>query len=524
MPSPPRTRRFAARRGLTGAAAVLAVAGCCASAAAGPGKALAVHQAGRPAATHHDAAAPVAHRTTSEAPPVGPGAPRAHHDQQASTFPHVAVAAAPTPDGRGFWTAWADGTVTTSGSAASYGDMAGRALNGPLAGIAPTVSGKGYWLLGSDGGVFSFGDARFDGSTGGMHMNAAALQMTANASDGGYYFVAGDGGIFSFGGAPFFGSTGGMRLTRPVVGMAATRDGGGYWLVAADGGIFAFGDAGFHGSTGGMALNQPIVAMAPTATGKGYWMVAADGGIFAFGDAGFHGSAVGHTGGSRVVGIVATGDGGGYWIVLSDGAVLNYGDAPAVASPAPPSTGATGGSSSDYTFEVTNAAGAPARWNSCEVIHYSVVTPGAPAGWGPDVDSAIRQLSAATGLSFVEDGVYASNAQVPASTKITISWAAALNGGDEVGLTTYYYINDSRYAPQMTAATVQLLDRLTAGIGSGGELPVLLHELGHAVGLGHTPTAEVMNPVDQGFSAYRAGDLAGLSQLGASAGCAGFYS
>jgi hypothetical protein len=152
-----------------------------------------------------------------------------------------------------------------------------------------------------------------------------------------------------------------------------------------------------------------------------------------------------------------------------------------------------------------------------------VVAAGAPAAWSSDIGSAINQVSAATGLSFVRDGAYNSSTQVPSSSKLTISYASGLTGGDSVGLTTYYYINDPRYVPQITSANVQILSRMASGGGTGGELPVLLHELGHAVGLGHTSGSEVMNPIDQGLSGYQGGDLTGLARLGASAGCGGFY-
>jgi hypothetical protein len=199
-----------------------------------------------------------------------------------------AIAAAPLPDGKGFWTVTSAGVVSAYGAAASLGDLAGRTLNAPVVGIAATPDGNGYWLVASDGGIFSFGDATFHGSTGNLHLN------------------------------------------QPIVGMAA--DGaGGYWLVASDGGIFTFGDATFHGSTGNLHLNQPIVGMAATPTGNGYWLVAADGGIFTFGDATYDGSAAGMLGSGRAVGVVATA--GGYWITTFGGGVMSFGDAAVLQSP-----------------------------------------------------------------------------------------------------------------------------------------------------------------------------------------------
>jgi hypothetical protein len=306
--------------------------------------------------------------------------------------------------------------------------------------------------------------------------------------------------------------------------MASNPSGTGYWLVASDGGIFGFGHVGFYGSTGNVRLDQPVVGMAPTASGRGYWLVAADGGVFDFGDATFHGSGVGMTGASRVVGLVPTSNDDGYWIVLSNGSVLNFGDAAPMAGAVPPPAPPVATASSGYTLELTNSAGTPIRWNSCEVVPYAVVSAGAPAGWASDVANAVAQVSSATGLSFQDDGDYPSLGQVPASAKVTISWSSTIVGGDAIGLTTFFYILDPRYTPQITAAHIQLLTALVGGGGPDGELPVLLHELGHAVGLGHYPARDVMNPVDQGYSTYQPGDLAGLARVGAAQGCAGFYS
>lgn len=415
--------------------------------------------------------------------------------------------------------AWSNGAVTTEGDAIWLGDVAAVHLNGPIIGIAPTPSGLGYWLLGRDGGVFSFGDAGFYGSTGGIRLNAPALQMISTGNGHGYDFVAGDGGIFTFGNAVFYGSTGAIRLNQPVVGMASTPQGDGYWLVARDGGIFTFGAAGFHGSTGAMRLAAPVVSMARTHDGNGYWLLGQDGGVFTFGDAPFFGAAVGRTGGSPAIAIVATGDGGGYWVVTANGLVVPMGDASFSSGPIAAAVPAD----NNFAFEVTNPSGAAARWNPCEAVHYSVVYPGAPAGWQNDVSNDISQVGQATGLSFVNDGTYSSASAVPASSKIVISWVSGLSGGDTIGLTTYSYYNSAPYTPQIVSAQVELLSSLRGGGGMSGEQPVLLHELGHAVGLAHVNAGEVMNPVDQGFSTYQAGDLNGMQRLGSAGGCSGFY-
>lgn len=176
----------------------------------------------------------------------------------------------------------------------------------------------------------------------------------------------------------------------------------------------------------------------------------------------------------------------------------------------------------NYAFEVQNSAGIPARWNPCEAVRYVVDPYGAPAGWQNDISNDMSQVSQATGLSLVNGGT---TGTVPSGFNgIVISWTSQLSGGDTVGLTTYSYYNSPGFTPQIVGANIQLLSSLSGGGGMNGEQPVLLHELGHALGLAHVNAQEVMNPVDQGYSSYHAGDLNGLAQLGASKGCAGFYS
>ncbi|HEY2428612.1 MAG TPA: matrixin family metalloprotease [Acidimicrobiales bacterium] len=446
-------------------------------------------------------------------------------------------------------------------------------------GAAGTHSGVGYWLFAADGGIFTFGDAAFHGSTGAMRLNQPIVGMTPTSDGGGYWLVARDGGIFTFGDAAFHGSTGGMRLNQPIVGMASTPDGGGYWLVAADGGIFSFGDAAFHGSTGAIRLNQPIVAMASTPSGHGYWMLAADGGLFNFGDAAFSGAAAGRPAAAAVA-IVPTSSGHGYWIVAGDGEAFQYGDAAAVGSGAgavsapvvgaavqpgglrvisadgsnlsltPGSAGAavasarpSAGNPGSFTYLVTNDDGSPVRYNSCQAIHYVTNMDGAPAGASGLVAGALARITAATGITFVNDG---STTEVPSAERsayqparygqrwapVLIAWSNPavsdlLPGGDTIGEGGSSWVQAGS-GPKVYVTGEAVLDSAnTAGLpatfGSGatvGEL--LLHELGHVVGMGHTQDPnQVMYPVLLPLSSasYGAGDLGGLAHLGTQGGC-----
>ena len=183
--------------------------------------------------------------------------------------------------------------------------------------------------------------------------------------------------------------------------------------------------------------------------------------------------------------------------------------------------------------------GRPARWDPCVPIHY-VVQPGwIPDAGRADLAEAVSRLSAASGLQFVDDG---DTAEMPSTTREAYQperygerWAPLLIGWVPQGATdlgigagaqglSLSVAVPARGGPSLVTGQVVLdaSNRLAAGFGPGttdGE--VLLHELAHAVGLGHVLDAtQVMYPqTTNGESQFGAGDRAGLAAVGAPAGC-----
>lgn len=178
------------------------------------------------------------------------------------------------------------------------------------------------------------------------------------------------------------------------------------------------------------------------------------------------------------------------------------------------------------------------RWNPCATIPVYLHRGDAPASVGRMVRQALDQARAATGLTFSLEG---STRTVPFSR----SWNRRVpTDGLYVGFST------KRDVPALKGAVAGLggpgiLERNSAGqgvIASGGAVidtdewgrlrpgfirglsrgSLLLHELGHAIGLEHASAkGEVMFPYLNRRSpgTYAPGDLAGLERLGADHGC-----
>ncbi len=237
----------------------------------------------------------------------------------------VVVASARTPSERGYWLAFADGTVVAFGDARNRGSVVARAMRAPIVAMAATATGSGYSVIDARGRIFTFGDAHSYGSTAAIHLVAPIVAMALTPSAKGYWFVAADGGVFAFGDARYYGSTFGARLSAPIVAIAASPDGRGYWLAGRDGGVFTFGSAVGHGSAWGKLGGAYLTALTPTA--NGYFATSSAGRVIGFGDAGSVGDAAGLGASGGIRSMISSATGRGYLLVSGRGAVLPYGDA-----------------------------------------------------------------------------------------------------------------------------------------------------------------------------------------------------
>jgi hypothetical protein len=185
------------------------------------------------------------------------------------------------------------------------------------------------------------------------------------------------------------------------------------------------------------------------------------------------------------------------------------------------------GSSTQYHYSTS------ARWDPCRTIGYRVNAAQTPSGAITDVKGAIDRLSQATGLSFVYRGTTTgipqsgTNGWYPADTQIVVAWARPsqssmlrlYSGAVGVGAAISSVSRIIRGAVVLNSG-----HSYPAGFGPGktrGDL--VLHELGHAMGLGHIgASTQIMYPVlTPGLARLGLGDLTGLERRGARLGCVG---
>ncbi len=226
------------------------------------------------------------------------------------------------------------------------------------------------------------------------------------------------------------------------------------------------------------------------------------------------------------------------WAVLLS-AVLAVSLAAAAISPLLSGGGTEAGA--DFTFLARMDTGQPVRWDPCEPIHYVVNASLAPPGSIGDVHEAVQRISEATGIVFVYDGTtdeQASahrNAFLPSRygerwAPVLITWVdpdlsdIPFEHGDSVasGVATPLYPNGSPVEVYVSGwVALNMEDPNPPGFEHADEQgPVILHELGHVMGLGHVHAfGEIMDQGGGGVVDLGPGDREGLSRVGASAGC-----
>lgn len=180
---------------------------------------------------------------------------------------------------------------------------------------------------------------------------------------------------------------------------------------------------------------------------------------------------------------------------------------------------------------------AGARWNPCTVINFKVNPAGAPSNAVSLVTEAFNRVSAASGLRFVYAGTtdqvpFSDGAQDEDNT-IQVAWTtpATVPGlsGSTIGLggASFTETNVNGQTVRRYFSGGVSLDATYTGLankyGPGSTLGnLLLHEVGHTIGLAHASSkAQEMYPAlgSDAPSGYGLGDQTGLHALGASQGC-----
>ena len=203
-----------------------------------------------------------------------------------------------------------------------------------------------------------------------------------------------------------------------------------------------------------------------------------------------------------------------------------------------PAVAATGTGPFTYLTHQPHQPSDPVTYDPYRPIHVVTNERLAPAGSDEILDSALARVSAATGLRFVRDG---STTEQPTALRPARSLVRYGAGWSPVLVAWTTPQQDPRLAGRIAGVggSVPMPGRLTGRLryvtgavsldapgmartlgadpahGRALARAIVMHELGHVVGLGHVDDPqELMDAENVGRTSFGPGDLRGLSRLG----------
>lgn len=207
----------------------------------------------------------------------------------------------------------------------------------------------------------------------------------------------------------------------------------------------------------------------------------------------------------------------------------------------------------DYAFfQVAEDNCSPVRWNPCEPIHYVINPANAPPTGVADVHEAFKRLAEATGITYIDDGITDEDSQGDRAYQperygerwapILVHWMSSsrtqgdiqIVGGGFPSQVGDVYVTGNLFLNPFVVTNRETRSTVPGGFGSNLSIGpigpegvtwgrIILHELAHITGMGHTSDpSNLMYPEmadHTAAAAFSQDDLAGIKLLGREAGC-----